>query len=454
MTTVTAPVRLWDKGAAVDELIHRFTVGDDPKWDAHLVHWDCVASAAHARTLRAAGLLDAAECAATVAALADISALSAAGRFEITPEQEDCHTAIEAYLTQHCGPAGAKVHCARSRNDQVAVAMRLFLRRHALIWLDDFLNLCERLLARAGHDGDIAIPGFTHMQPAMPSSVGQWCHAHAEALLEQAAATRDLLQRLDASPLGTGAGFGVPVALDRGLTARLLGFSKIQRSPIDVQNSRGRMEMYALRVAADVGRVLEKLSWDLLLYSTAELGFARLPEAFTTGSSIMPQKRNPDVLELLRGRAARLRARLFEVEQVAGKLPSSYHRDLQLTKAPTIATALELPEMLHVTARVIEGVEFLPDAAATHIGDDLFATHAALEQTREGVPFRAAYRQIAAQVRSGEFHPAGLAAWRKTDGRANAESLLAASDELSAHRAAATAMRDRFAACERTVFQM
>ena len=443
--------RLWDKGASIDALVHRFTVGDDPLWDAHLVHWDCIASAAHVRTLERARLLTADECRALVAELATIDALAADGQFVITPEQEDCHTAIEAHLTQRLGPTGAKVHCARSRNDQVAVAMRLFLRHHAFVWFDAIQSACAELLNRARRDGHIAIPGYTHLQPAMPSSVGQWCQAHLEGLLEQAAAVTDLLDRLDSCPLGTAAGFGVPIPLDRGLTAKLLGFSRSQRSPIDVQNSRGRMETYALRVAADVGRVLEKLSWDLILYVSSEFGFARLPEALTTGSSIMPQKRNPDVLELLRGRSARLRARLFEVEQISAKLPSSYHRDLQLTKEPAIRTALELPEMLAVATRVIDGVEWLPETAAAKMGDELYATHAALALVQQGTPFRDAYRQIAEQVRSADFRPASLAEWRQTDGRADATMLAEAAADLETRSQTIRTRRAQVQSAERAL---
>lgn len=440
--------RLWDKGASLDALVHRFTVGDDPHWDAYLVHWDCVASAAHVRTLESAGLLSADERRALIGELAKVDALAAEGQFVITHEQEDCHTAIEAHLTARLGTTGAKVHCARSRNDQVAVAMRLFLRHHGLAWAELITSTCEALLDRARRDGHIAIPGYTHLQPAMPSSVGQWCHAHLEGLLEQLAATDDLLNRLDCCPLGTAAGFGVPIPLNRALTARLLGFTRIQRSPIDVQNSRGRMEMYTLRVAADVGRVLEKLSWDLILYASSEFGFVRLPESLTTGSSIMPQKRNPDALELLRGRSARLRARLFEVEQVSGKLPSSYHRDLQLTKEPAIRTALELPEMLAVATRVIEGVEWLPSAAVAKMGDELYATHAALALVQQGTPFRDAYRQVAEQIRSGGFRPAGLAEWRKSDGRVDAATLSDVAEELHSRRLSMHAHRTRVQTAE------
>ena len=406
------PTRLWDKGAALDELVHRFTVGDDPHWDHYLVHWDCLGSAAHAHTLARAGLLTSAERDTLLAGLAEIDARDHVGQFSIPPELEDGHTAIEAFLTRHCGSAGEKIHAGRSRNDQVATAMRLCLRHHALRWLDGLAAFGGTCLERAQRDGDVAMPGYTHMQAAMPSSVGQWLMAVAEAILEQMSATLDLLARLDSCPLGTGAGFGVPLPLDRAYTAALLGFARAQRNPLDVQNSRGRMEKYFVRVGVDTAAILEKLSWDLLLFSTAELGFFGLPESLTTGSSLMPQKRNPDVLELLRAHSARLRARVVEIEWIAGKLPSSYHRDLQLTKEPSIRTALDVTELLAVAARVIATFTLDREKLAAALRPELYATHAALALVRDGVPFRQAYRRVAEELRSGSFHPPDLPRWQ------------------------------------------
>ncbi len=413
--------RLWHKGGELDAVIHRFTVGDDPVWDRHLVHWDCLGSMAHARTLERAGVLSADEVAALRKSLAGIDADAAAGRFEIPSELEDCHTAIETRLAAECGETGRKIHAGRSRNDQVATAMRLFLRHEALGWLGLLGDFAAALLERIERDGGVEMPGYTHLQPAMPSSVGQWLHAPLEATLEQMRAAFDLLDRLDCCPLGTGAGFGVPLPLDREFTAGLLAFSRVQRSPIDVQNSRGRMETYFVRVAADVGGMLEKLSWDMILFCTAEFGFIRLPEAMTTGSSIMPQKRNPDVLELLRGRSARMRARLSELEAVCGKLPSSYHRDLQLTKEPAMRAAFELRDMLTIATAVVGGFEIVRERIAAAMRPELYATHAALARVRAGVPFRDAYRQVADQVRSGRFSADGVSASPIVDAAAVAE---------------------------------
>jgi argininosuccinate lyase len=440
--------RLWEKGAALDAVVHRFTVGDDPVWDRHLVHWDCLGSAAHARTLARAELLSRAELDALLTGLAEIDRLARAGEFEIPEELEDCHTAIEATLTKRCGEAGAKIHTGRSRNDQVATAMRLFMRHHALDWLGLLDEFIEAVAARMHRDGQLVMPGYSHLQPAMPSSVGQWLHAIAEAGLEQMRAAQDLLGRLDTCPLGTGAGFGVPLPLDRAYTAELLGFSRMQRSPLDVQNSRGRLEKYSVRVAVDIAAILEKMSCDLVLFMTAEFGFLELPESMTTGSSIMPQKKNPDVLELLRGRGARLRARLLELEWVTSKLPSGYHRDLQLTKEPTIRVALELADLLQVATRVATEFTINAERLTAAMRPELYATHAALELAQQGVTFREAYRRVAAEIRAGRFDDSAVARWRGSVEQVDPQVLDALDDERETLRREAERYRARTAAAE------
>ncbi|MGD8452586.1 MAG: lyase family protein [Phycisphaerae bacterium] len=431
-----SPPRLWEKGEPLDVAVHRFTVGDDPTWDRYLLHWDCLGTAAHARTLVRVGLLSEDELAALLGALAAADRRAQRGEFDIPPELEDGHTALEAELVRHCGIAGEKIHACRSRNDQVATALRLFLRHHTMLWLDDIADFIGTLLERIERDGTTPMPGYTHLQQAMPSSVGLWLHAHGEAALEQMRAAYDLLNRLDACPLHTGAGYGVPLALDRMYAAGLLGFSGIQRSPLDVQNSRGRMECYFARVGADVGGVVEKLASDLLLFCTAEFGFCALPEALSTGSSIMPNKHNPDVLELLRGGAARLRSRVTEIERVAGKLPSGYHRDLQLTKEPAIRVALATTQLLEMATRVIDGFLLRAERLAAAMRPELYAAHAALARAATGTPFRTAYREVAAEIRAGTFAPPELPQWRSTDGRLPA-------DVLAAFRAEFVTLRDQ-----------
>ncbi len=439
--------RLWEKGERLDALVHRFTVGDDPACDRHLVHWDCLGSAAHARTLARAGLLTEVELSTLLTGLAEVDGLHALGRFDIPPELEDCHTAIESFLVLRDGPSGGKIHTGRSRNDQVAVVMRLYLRHQALEWMGALQAFIQALLERAERDGQTPMPGYTHMQPAMPSSIGQWLHGLAEGALEQMRAGLDLLERLDSCPLGSGAGFGVPLPIDRAYTARLLGFARVQRSPVDVQNSRGRLEKYFVRLGADILAVLEKFACDTLWFSMPEFGFFALPEGFTTGSSIMPQKHNPDVLELLRGRAARLRARVLELELVAAKLPSGYQRDLQLTKEPALRTAGDVSESLCVAERVVRGLRL--DAQRLHAAmrPELYAAHAALELTRGGVPFREAYRRVAARLAGEGLSRAEVARWQSQTGDPR-EWIAPLRDDLQATQDSIERTRTRVAQAE------
>ena len=442
--------RLWEKGAPLDADVHRFTVGDDPAWDERLVYWDCLGSAAHARTIHRAGILNDPELSELLDGLRSIADRAARGGFPIPPELEDCHTAIEAELTRR-GPAGAKIHTGRSRNDQVATAMRLFMRNRALGWIDLLGAFIRATLDRLERDGDVPMPGYTHLRAAMPSSVGLWLHAWAEGAFAQILAALDLLERLDACPLGTGAGFGAPLDLDRAFAARSLGFTRPQRNPIDAQNSRGRSELCFVRVAIDVGALFEKLASDLMLFTTREFGFFSLPAELTTGSSIMPQKRNPDVLELLRAHAGRLRARGAELEAVTSKLPSSYFRDLQLTKAPAMRAADEADALLRIGARLIAGLEIHCQRLADAMTPELYATHAAIELVRQGLPFRDAYRRVAAELDLDGLAGYDLAPYRRSVGRADPAVISELKDELAAAEARAAGWRKRIEAAESAV---
>ncbi|QOJ15044.1 MAG: argininosuccinate lyase [Planctomycetia bacterium] len=448
---MTAPIRLWDKGAPLDALVHSFTVGRDPISDLALVPHDCVASAAHARTLHRAGLLSTSDLDALLSGLREIHTAAGAGKFIISREQEDAHTAIEAALTARFGDAGRRIHAGRSRNDQVAAAMRLYLRTEVLRLDEHVSALIEAILTRIVADGAIPLPGYTHMQPAMPSSVGQWLAAHADALLDEFAASLDLLRRLDLCPLGTGAGFGVALPLDRAYTAKLLGFSRVQRSAPDVQNRRGRFELLVARLASDCGAIVEKLAWDILLYSAPEYGFLSLPESLTTGSSIMPQKRNPDVVELMRAQAARLRARPAELEWIIAKLPSSYHRDLQLTKEPVICAIREVEILLAVTRDVVLGLKLHPDRISTAMRPELYATDAAYELVRQGRPFRDAYLAVAQSLRDGTFCPPAQSTSTLRPDLVAPEQLAAMREELLSLRREAGKWAVRFAQAEQTV---
>ncbi len=402
-TEKVASPQLWAKGLPLDEEIHRFTVGDDPASDLLLVPFDAVGSAAHARMLASTGLLNDTDATALVAELNTIRELAKTGAFTITAEQEDCHTAIEAQLTQKLGEAGRRIHLGRSRNDQVILALRLFYRDSLLDIGDGIAAVAQAFLNFSAAHEFVQMPGYTHLRRAMPSTFGLWGAAFAEGLLEELEALKALQARLDKCPLGSAAGFGVPLPVDRAFTADLLGFSAVQRSVVDVQNSRGRHELAILHWLNSVAYVLEKALWDITLYSTEEFGFLSLPDAFTTGSSIMPQKRNPDVVELLRGRMGELRGLAHQVEQIAVGLPSNYHRDLQLLKQPTFAALSIGLEAFSILTKVIAGLTVNTQNAQSACSDDLYAAQQAFDLVRRGLSFREAYQVVGQQIQAGEF---------------------------------------------------
>ena len=397
--------RLWAKDLPLDVAIHRFTVGEDPDTDLALLAYDALGSAAHARMLAAVGLLSPEDAAALVRGLKRIANLARQHAFPIPVQLEDAHTAIEADLTRTLGPVGQRIHLGRSRNDQVILAFRLYLRDTLLRLGLRVSDLAAAFLAFARIHRDTPLPGYTHMRRAMPSTFGLWAAAFAEGLLEELEALQAVYVRLDRCPLGSAAGFGVPLPIDRALTAKLLGFSRVQRSPIDVQNSRGRHETAALQWAASTGGVLEKFLWDVSLYTMEEFGFLKLPDAYTTGSSIMPQKKNPDVVELARGRCRELRGTASLVDQLGGGLPSSYHRDLQLLKRPVILGLRQAEELFGVLTRLVPALKVDATAAAAAHTDELYAAHQAYVLVGEGLPFREAYRKVAQQIQDGVFAP-------------------------------------------------
>ncbi|MGB9430268.1 MAG: argininosuccinate lyase [Gammaproteobacteria bacterium] len=397
--------QLWSKGLPLDETIHRFTVGDDPELDKRLLFFDALGSAAHARMLAHAGLLPKKDAQALVEQLAVIAEHAKRSEIRIRPEQEDCHTAIEALLTDALGETGKRIHLGRSRNDQVILALRLYMRDRVLGISAQAAELAECFLAFARAHAREALPGYTHLRRAMPSTFGLWSAAFAAGLAEELQAMQAVYARLDRCPLGAAAGFGVPLPLNREYTAELLGFSSVQISPTDVMNSRGRHELALINEFASIGLVLEKFLWDVALYSMPEFGFLSLPANFTTGSSIMPQKRNPDVVELARGRCRELRGYALMVQELAGGLPSSYHRDFQLLKKPMFAAVDTAHDLLEVMTRLVPALQVNAARAAAACADELYAAHEASRLAHEGIPFRDAYKQVAQQLTDGSFKP-------------------------------------------------
>jgi argininosuccinate lyase len=391
--------RLWDKGAPLDERVLRFTAGEDHALDNRLVAYDVEASIAHAGMLHDVGLLDAAALEAIRGGLAEIGAAHARGEWAVTLDLEDGQTALETLLTRRIGAAGERLHVGRSRNDQVLVALRLYLRDAVESLAEDARRVAAALEALAVEQGDIVIPGYTHMQQAMPSSVALWARGFAAEILDDVDALRHTHRRILKNPLGSAAGYGTPnLPVDREGTRLRLELPENHEPVTAVQLSRGKAEAEALFQVALLMQDLGRLASDLLLFYTREFGFVQLPEAFTTGSSIMPQKRNPDVFELVRGRTATAQACLIEVLGITAKLPSGYQRDLQLIKAPLFRSLDICHESLDVMAAAIPLVRFMP--ARIRLDPDI---HAAAEANalvvKDGIPFREAYRRIGRKLR-------------------------------------------------------
>ena len=388
--------RLWDKGQPLDALIEAYTVGEDPVLDQRLLPFDVRGSKAHARMLRTIDVLDDTELTSLLQGLDEALDTWGAGDFTISIAQEDVHTALEQFLTERVGDVGKKVHTGRSRNDQVLVALALW-QRDAVETLRDAL---EQAIAAfddfASRHVDTPLPGYTHLQRAMPSSVASWAKAWSTQLRRNLPLVDAAAGVVSHSPLGSAAGYGVPdvLGIDRVQTAEELGFDGPLLPAEAAQLGRGKAEAALLFALAQIATDLGKWAWDLCLYVTAEFGFFALPGAFTTGSSIMPQKRNPDVLELTRAKAAVVRSALTEVMAISGPLPSGYHRDLQLLKRPLFHGTDTTMAMLAVAERVMNGLSVNEERCRAAMSEELFATEEAYRLVRKGVPFREAYKRI------------------------------------------------------------
>jgi argininosuccinate lyase len=394
--------RLWDKGAPLDERVLRYTAGEDHALDNRLVAYDVRASIAHAEALHDCGLLDATSLTAIRDGLTAIGEAHARGEWSVTLELEDGQTALETLLTRRVGEAGARLHAGRSRNDQVLAALRLYLRDAVESLAGDARLVAAALESLAQEQGEIVLPGYTHMQQAMPSSVALWARGFAAEIQDDADALRHAHRRILKNPLGSAAGYGTPnLPLDRAGTTTRLGFPVTHEPVTAVQLSRGKAEAEVLFQVAILMQDLGRVAADLLLFYTREFGFVALPDAFTTGSSIMPQKRNPDVFELVRGRTATAQACLVEVLGITAKLPSGYQRDLQLIKAPLFRSIDICHESLDIMAAAIPQLRFQPDRI--RLDPDIHAAAEANELVaREGIPFREAYRRIAAKHGCGK----------------------------------------------------
>ncbi len=386
---------LWQKsGIEVDEAVMAFLAGADVGLDRALFEFDIQASAAHAEGLKRIGLLSEDDTRAIKANLDSLAEAWNSGEFVLDERFEDGHSAIEFWLTQHLGDLGGRIHAGRSRNDQIAVAIRLYLKhklKHLGQLCGDIATVC---LDRAKRERDVVMPGHTHLQQAMPSSLGLWWAGHAEVFIDDLALALGIRDWLDASPLGTASGFGVNFELDRQGVAESLGFDRLVINPQAAQNSRGKTELRAMDALSAATGDLRRLCWDLSLYASKEFGYVTLPGVFCTGSSIMPNKHNPDGVELLRSMHATVVGAKAELDAVLS-LPSGYQRDLQDTKAPMIR-AFERPMAgLALVPGLLQGLVWHEEVMSTAVTGAMHATDLANEAVAAGTSFREAYRMVA-----------------------------------------------------------
>jgi argininosuccinate lyase len=394
--------RLWDKGAPLDERVLAFTAGEDHALDERLVSYDARASIAHAQMLNDQGLLSDADCESIESGLEALAASHAKGEWKIELSDEDGQTALERRLTARIGEAGGRVHLGRSRNDQVLTALRLYLRdvtEQLARGAEEVAAALDRLAVR---QGDIELPGYTHMQQAMPSSVGLWAEGFAAELRDDASGLRSVQRRLGKNPLGSAAGYGTPgLPIDRESTRKALDFDETHDPVTAVQLSRGKAEAQLLFEIALLMQDLGRFAADTCLFYTQEFAFLDLPDEFTTGSSIMPQKRNPDVFELLRGRTASAHGCLVEALGIFAKLPSGYQRDLQLLKAPLFRGIDLALASTSIIAPAIDAMSFKPENI--EMDPAIHAAERANELVvKEGIPFREAYRRVGASLRTDD----------------------------------------------------
>ena len=398
-------MKLWQKDTSTNEKIDHFTVGNDRTYDLALAPYDCIASKAHAKMLGEIGMLTSKEVKDLTNALDDILKSTKKGDFVIEKEFEDMHSKIEFLLTQKLGDLGKKIHTARSRNDQVLVALQLYIKEELSQIKKEVVKLFDLLLKLAEtHQKDL-LPGYTHMQVAMPSSFGLWFSAYAESLVDDVAFINTAFQLADQNPLGSAAGFGSSFPIDRELTSKELGFKTLKYNVVAAQMGRGKVEKASATAIGMLGGTLAKLAMDICMYMGQDFDFIHFPEELTTGSSIMPHKKNPDVFELIRGKCNLLQGLPQQLALLTSNLPSGYHREMQLAKAPLVEAFQEIKaclEMMHFSLSKIEVRKNITDDSKY---DYLFSVDTLNEWVKQGIPFREAYQKMGKEIASGNYTP-------------------------------------------------
>ena len=400
-------MKLWDKGYSTDAFVEEFTVGRDRELDLYLAEADVLGNMAHMKMLNSIGLLSDADKTVLEQGLKEIYASVQRGEFTIDDGVEDVHSQVEFILTEKCGDAGKRIHTGRSRNDQVMVDLKLFSRAALIELQAGVKSLFDVLMQRADELKDVLMPGYTHMQVAMPSSFGMWLSAYAEALSDDLLLVDAAYKLVNTNPLGSGAGYGSSVPLNRTMTTQLLGFNDLAYNSMYAQMQRGKTERTVLTAIAAIAATVGRLAQDVCLYSCANFGFVKLPDAFTTGSSIMPHKKNPDIFELIRAKCNRLQALPMEITLTMTNLPAGYFRDMQLTKEIYVPAFKEIADVLRMAAAGLEQMWINRDILVDDIYKYLFTVEDVNDAVAKGVPFRDAYREVGMSVQNGTYQHDG-----------------------------------------------
>ncbi len=395
--------KLWEKDFEINAEIERFTVGRDREMDLYLAPYDVLGSMAHITMLQSIGLLEADELEQLLAALKDIYALCERGEFVIEEGVEDVHSQVELMLTRRLGEMGKKIHSGRSRNDQVLVDLKLFTRKRLKDVAEAVKDLFDQLIGKSQQYKDVLMPGYTHLQVAMPSSFGLWFGAYAESLADDMLFLQAAYRMTNRNPLGSAAGYGSSFPLDRSMTTRLLGFDSMDYNVVYAQMGRGKMERNVAFAMATIAGTIAKLAFDACLFNSQNFSFVRLPKECTTGSSIMPHKKNPDVFELIRAKSNKLQALPQQVTLIMNNLPCGYFRDLQIIKEVFLPAFDELLDCLRMTAYIVNRIEVNEHILDNPMYDPIFSVEEVNRLAAAGMPFRDAYKKVGLDIEAGRF---------------------------------------------------
>jgi argininosuccinate lyase len=398
-------MKLWEKGTKINELIESFTIGKDREMDLFLAKSDVIGSLAHIRMLESVGLLSSEELTSLSAELKTIYREISEGNFNIEPGVEDIHSQIELLLTNRLGETGKKIHSGRSRNDQVLLDLKLFTRDAIQSVVENTVNLFDTLIAKAERYQGFLMPGYTHLQIAMPSSFGLWFGAYAESLTDDLLLLQAAYRVANQNPLGSAAGYGSSFPLNRTMTTELLGFETMNVNVIYAQMGRGKMEKTVLFALASIASTLSRMAFDVCLFMSQNFGFVKLPDELTTGSSIMPHKKNPDVFELLRAHCNLLQSLPNQMLTLTNNLPSGYFRDMQLTKELFIPAFQELNECIRIATFAIENMSVNEHILESEKYRSIYSVEEVNRLVLSGTPFRDAYREVGASIENGTFNP-------------------------------------------------